>query len=125
MFRTVLTVAGFLAALPALAQTAGAPASRPATPASPPAASSPAASAPAARTPSPAQTAQQQRMTTCNATAGERNFSGQARKDFMSACLSGKQTPQVMMKVCNAEATQQKMAADARKTYLASCLKTS
>ena len=43
----------------------------------------------------------------------------------MSACLSGKQTPQVMMKVCNAEATQQKMASDARKGYLATCLKTS
>jgi hypothetical protein len=74
-------------------------------------------------TPSPAQQAQQERMTSCNADAGSRNFKGDARKDFMSACLSGNRTPQVMMKVCNAEATQEKMAADARKSYVSSCLK--
>lgn len=74
-------------------------------------------------TPSPAQQAQQERMTSCNADAGSRNFKGDARKDFMSACLSGNRTPQVMMKVCNAEATQDKMTADARKSYVSSCLK--
>lgn len=74
------------------------------------------------RTPTPAQAAQQERMRSCNATAGDRTLKGDARKTFMSACLSGKQTPQLMMKVCNAEATQEGMAADARKTYLATCL---
>jgi hypothetical protein len=75
--------------------------------------------------PSPAQLAQQQRMSTCNADATSRNFKGQARKDYMSACLSGSSTPQVMMKVCNAEATQEKMTPDDRKSYLGTCLKTS
>jgi psiF repeat len=81
-----------------------------------------------AQTSSPAsrpltQLAQQDRMKTCNTAAGERNFAGEARKNFMSACLAGKQTPQVMMKICNMEASQEKMAPDARKAYLGTCLK--
>ena len=124
MLKNILAAAFLIVGSPCFAQTAGPTTSKPAQPT--PAPSAPASPAvPAARTPSPAQAAQQQRMTTCNATAGERSFTGQARTDFMSACLSGKRTPQVMMKVCNAEATQQKMAADVRKGYLATCLKTS
>jgi hypothetical protein len=72
--------------------------------------------------PNPAQTAQQDRMRNCNASASDRSLKGEARKSFMSACLGNKQTPQVMMKVCNAEATQDSMTADVRKTYLSTCL---
>ena len=102
-------------ATPVLAQQATTPG--PASPAT-------ATPAPAA-TPSPAQLAQRARMTSCNADASARNFKGQAKKDFMSACLGNKATPQVMMSACNAEATQDKMTADARKGYLATCLKRS
>jgi len=75
--------------------------------------------------PSPAQTAQQQRMAACNEEAGQRNLSGDARKSYMSACLSGKMNQTTLMKVCNNQATQDKLASDARKTYLGTCLKKS
>jgi hypothetical protein len=48
----------------------------------------PAAAAP--RTPSPAQAAQQQRMRDCTAQAAERHLAGDARRAFMSTCLSGR-----------------------------------
>ena len=75
--------------------------------------------------PSPAQAAQQQRMATCNEEAGQRNLSGDARKSYMSACLSGKMSQTTLMKVCNNQATQDKLSSDARKTYLGTCLKKS
>ena len=75
--------------------------------------------------PSPAQAAQQQRMTTCNEEAGQRNLSGDARKSYMSACLSGKMNQTTLMKVCNAQATQDKLTSDDRKTYVSTCLKKS
>ncbi|MBK1657986.1 PsiF family protein [Paracraurococcus ruber] len=40
--------------------------------------------------PNPAQQAQQDRMRTCNAEAGSRNLAGEARRGFMSECLSGR-----------------------------------
>lgn len=87
------------------------------------------ASAPAlaqnTKSPSPAQAAQQQRMSTCNDEAGQRNLSGDARKSYMSACLSGKMNQTTLMKVCNSQATQEKLSSDARKTYLSTCLKKS
>jgi hypothetical protein len=107
--RTLL--AGLVAlsvAVPALAQQAATPNPAPATAA-----------------PSSAQTAQRARMTSCNADASAKSFKGQARKDFIAACLGNKATAQVMMSVCNAEATQDKMTADGRKAYLATCLKKS
>ncbi len=58
----------------------------------------PPAPAPAAATPpqpSAAQQAQQDRMRTCNAEAGTRNLAGEARRSFMSTCLSGSTTPAV------------------------------
>ena len=73
--------------------------------------------------PSPAQAAQQQRMTSCNAEAGQRNLSGDARKSYMSACLGGTMNQTMLMKVCNGQATQDKLSSDARKQYLGSCLK--
>ena len=78
-----------------------------------------------AKPPSPAQAAQQQRMTSCNEEAGQRNLSGDARKSYMSACLSGKMNQTTLMKVCNSQATQDKLSSDARKTYLGTCLKKS
>jgi psiF repeat len=107
----ILLATGLLAAAPSFGQT----------PAPGPAAAAP--GAPIPKAPSDKQAAQQELMKTCNATATDRHFAGDARKSFMSACLSGKQTPQVMMKVCNSEATQEKMTPDARKTYVATCLK--
>ncbi|HEY7580842.1 MAG TPA: PsiF family protein [Acetobacteraceae bacterium] len=78
-----------------------------------------------AKPPTPAQAQQQQRMASCNAEAGERNLSGDARKSYMSACLGGKMNQTTLMKVCNNQATQDKLSSEARKTYLGTCLKKS
>lgn len=75
--------------------------------------------------PSAAQSAQRDRMTSCNGAAGDRNLKGAARQSYMSACLAGKTTPATMMKICNAQASQDKMSADDRRAYLGTCLKTS
>jgi hypothetical protein len=78
-----------------------------------------------AQTPTP----QQERMKSCNAQAGEQKLAGDARKSFMSGCLSGKpaaaapQTPQERMKSCNAQATTQKVTGDQRKTFMSTCLR--
>lgn len=83
----------------------------------------------AADPPKPAATAdkpltpQQQRMKDCNARAEGK--SGDARKEFMSACLSGKEAPakltqQEKMKACNAKAGA--MKGDERKQFMSSCL---
>jgi hypothetical protein len=77
------------------------------------------------KAPTPAQAAQQQRMTTCNSDASQKSLKGDARQNYMSACLSGKMSQTTLMKVCNAEATQEKMTSDDRKAYLATCLKKS
>ncbi len=73
---------------------------------------------------------QQERMKTCNAQAGDQKLSGDARKSFMSDCLSGKttevakpKTQQQKMKDCNASAGDQKLTGDARKAFMSSCLK--
>ena len=81
---------------------------------------------------SDAQTAQRERMKTCNADAGEKKLSGDARKTFMADCLAGKNaaepekalTPQqAKMKSCNADASAKNLTGDARKTFMSSCLK--
>lgn len=68
-------------------------------------------------------TPQQQRMKDCNAKAEGK--SGDARKDFMSACLSGKDAPAKMtqqekMTSCNKKADG--MKGDERKKFMSSCL---
>ena len=77
-----------------------------------------------------AQTAQQQKMTTCNAEA--KGKTGDERKTFMSTCLKAAPaandaktlTPQQQkMKDCNASAKTQALAGDARKTFMSTCLK--
>lgn len=76
-----------------------------------------------------AETAQQSRMTTCNADAGKQSLAGEARKAFMKSCLSGGEQPaarattqQQRMKDCNAEAKAGQMKGEARKTFMKSCL---
>jgi psiF repeat len=71
-----------------------------------------------------APTAQQMRMTECNQRAADKK--GDERKQFMSACLSGKEpeakmTQQERMKVCNQRAVDKK--GDERKQFMSECLK--
>ena len=65
---------------------------------------------------------QQDRMTACNAQAGERK--GDERQAFMSKCLSGGTKPtnaqQERMKTCNAKAGDKK--GDDRKKFMSECL---
>ncbi|WP_457968405.1 PsiF family protein [Pseudomonas sp. R4-84] len=68
-----------------------------------------------------AATAQQTKMTTCNADATAKALKGDERKTFMSNCL--KATPQDRMKSCNATATEQALKGDARKAFMSECLK--
>lgn len=78
-----------------------------------------------------ALTPQQQRMNDCNVKASSQALKGDARKSFMSACLSGKSAPagkpmtaqQQKMVDCNAQASTQKLGGEARKTFMKSCLK--
>jgi hypothetical protein len=86
---------------------------------------------PAAAAPTVAEvktpTAQQQKMTTCNAEAGAKQLTGEARKSFMSNCLSAKpvalNAAQERMKHCNADAAARQLAGDARRAFMSDCLK--
>lgn len=83
---------------------------------------------PAKKAPSAAQKKQQERMTDCNAKAGEKKLEGDARKKFMSACLKGedaggKTAQQDKMTSCNKAAGEKKLAGDARKKFMSDCLK--
>jgi len=91
-----------------------------------------------------AESAQQNLMKTCNEEAAKKNLSGDARKAFMSSCLSGDAaaksaietkpaaadkpaaggatSQQQRMKDCNAEAASKALKGDARKTFMSSCL---
>ena len=75
-----------------------------------------------------AATAQQNKMTTCNADASAKALKGDERKAFMSNCLKAKPataatTQQDKMKTCNATAGTQALKGDARKTFMSDCLK--
>jgi len=77
-----------------------------------------------------AATAQQNKMTTCNADATAKSLKGDERKTFMSTCLKAAPaandaatTPQERMKTCNATATTQALKGDARKAFMSDCLK--
>ncbi|MDC7815850.1 MULTISPECIES: PsiF family protein [Pseudomonas] len=77
-----------------------------------------------------AATAQQNKMTTCNAEATAKALKGDERKAFMSTCLKAApaaaatpSTPQERMKSCNADATAQALKGDARKAFMSDCLK--
>jgi hypothetical protein len=78
--------------------------------------------------PAYAVTPQQELMKTCNKQAGNQKLTGDARKNFMSDCLSGKTSSgltrqQELMKSCNAQATAQTLKGDARKQFMSTCLK--
>ena len=78
-----------------------------------------------------AATAQQTKMTTCNAEATTKTLKGDERKAFMKTCLSAPAandaktlTPQQQkMKDCNASAKTKALTGDARRTFMSSCLK--
>lgn len=68
-------------------------------------------------------TTQQGKMATCNKEAATKDLKGDARKKFMSECLSAKNTSQQdKMKSCNKEAGDKKLAGDARKKFMSDCL---
>jgi hypothetical protein len=81
--------------------------------------------------PAKAKTAQQQKMTDCNAEAKTEKLAGEKRKAFMKTCLSSdsetaKKTltaQQEKMKKCNADATTKSLKGDARKKFMSDCLK--
>jgi hypothetical protein len=88
----------------------------------------------AKKEPTAAQKQQQQRMADCNKQAGAKKLEGDARKKFMSACLSGdaaaKKAPtdaqkkqQQRMADCNKQAGAKKLEGDARKKFMSTCLK--
>ncbi len=73
---------------------------------------------------------QQDKMTECNKEASAKNLSGDARKQFMSQCLSAKpaatpppMTQQEKMTYCNKEAAAKNLSGDARKSFMSDCLK--
>ncbi|WP_268801031.1 PsiF family protein [Pseudomonas huanghezhanensis] len=74
-----------------------------------------------------AATAQQNKMTTCNADASAKSLKGDERKAFMSSCLKAAPAPaatqQDKMKTCNATASSQALKGDARKSFMSDCLK--
>ena len=96
----------------------------------------------------PARPSQTQRMTECNAQAGEKHLTGDARRQFMSACLKGLATSHEdtagtekdahsgpspdgkhhtiqgeKMKACNQEASAKNLHGDERRTFMSHCLK--
>ena len=75
------------------------------------------------------QTAQQEKMKSCNAQASKKGMKGEERKAFMSDCLSadGKgdqkmSAQQQKMKSCNAQASKKDMKGDERKAFMSKCL---
>ena len=78
-----------------------------------------------------AETAQQQKMTTCSTDAKAKGLKGDDRKAYMKTCLSGsaaatadKQlTPQQQkMKTCSTDAKAKGLKGDDRKAYMKTCL---
>jgi hypothetical protein len=77
-----------------------------------------------------AQNAQQDKMKTCNTQAKTQSLSGDARKSFMSTCLSKQpaaapklNSQQQKMKQCNADAKTRALTGADRKTFMSTCLK--
>lgn len=69
--------------------------------------------------PTPAQQAQRERMTQCNADAKDKT--GDERKAFMKDCLGAKKmSQQDKMKTCNADAKGK--TGDERKAFMKDCL---
>lgn len=74
-----------------------------------------------------AATAQQEKMTSCNASA--KGLKGDERKAHMSSCLKASApaasapTQQEKMKICNQQAGEKQLKGDARKQFMSECLK--
>jgi hypothetical protein len=78
------------------------------------------------------QTAQQERMKSCNAQASKKEMKGDERQAFMSKCLSGDSAKkgdgkeltaqQQKMKTCNAQASKKELKGDERKAFMSKCL---
>jgi hypothetical protein len=85
----------------------------------------------AKKEPTEAQKKQQQKMADCNKQAGAKKLEGDARKKFMSTCLSGgtagptaaQKKQQQRMADCNKEAGTKKLEGEARKKFMSTCLK--
>jgi hypothetical protein len=74
----------------------------------------------AVATPASAANVQQERMKTCNAKAGD--MKGDARKKFMSECLSAeKKTYDNKMGACNTKSKG--MKGEERKKFMSECMK--
>jgi hypothetical protein len=74
-----------------------------------------------------AATAQQDKMKSCNAEAGQKSLKGEERKSFMKTCLSAAAPPaansqQNRMKTCNADPKAKALKGEERKTFMRACL---
>ncbi|VWX58637.1 Phosphate starvation-inducible protein PsiF [Burkholderiales bacterium 8X] len=75
-----------------------------------------------------APTAQQNKMTTCNADPKAKTLKGDERKAFMKECLSAgsvaatPMTQQDKMKTCNADTKAKTLKGDDRKAFMKECL---
>ena len=75
-------------------------------------------------------TAQQSKMTTCNADEKAKTLKGDERKAFMKECLSaakeevkgGVAAQREKMKTCNADAKTKELKGDERKKFMSECL---
>jgi ABC-type transporter MlaC component len=70
-----------------------------------------------------AATAQQEKMTTCNADATAKSLKGDERKAFMSTCLKATPAANDAGKACNADAATKALKGDERKAFMSDCLK--
>jgi hypothetical protein len=71
------------------------------------------------------QTAQQERMKSCNVQASKKELKGDERKAFMSDCLKADNKPtaqQQKMKSCNSQASKKDLKGDERKAFMSKCL---
>src|SRR5690348_10023154 len=75
---------------------------------------------------------QQDKMKACNNQAATKQLSGEARKNFMSTCLSASSgsssstagmSQQDKMKACNNQASTQNITGSARQQFMSNCLK--
>lgn len=71
-------------------------------------------------------TPQTDKMKSCNATAKEQTLKGDARRDFMSQCLSSKPDPDKLAKrekakSCAADAKEKSLKGDERKKFISEC----
>ena len=72
----------------------------------------------AADAPAKAPTAQQQKMTTCNADAKTKALKGDERKAFMKECLSG---GNAAPSACEGKAAEKKLAGAAKSSFVKKC----